>query len=147
MTHSWRRSIGALRIALATLHLGVAFISFHRPHLVDLVEGYAGFREIAGTTTWGAWALGIGLGLLLIPRGQPLLILWQFASAAFFLLFGILVTNGPAALNWGSGVYGLLGVWSAVLAYATADDWFRMNRWPQRFRAWLAGKWGPRGGG
>ena len=139
------RGISPLRVALASLHLLVALISFHRPYLVELVAGYSGFREIASTPTWGAWALGIGLGLLLIPRGQPLLILWQFASAAFFLLFGLLVTNGPAGLNWGSGVYAGLGIWSAVLAYATADDWFRHNRWPQRLRAWLSVQWSRHG--
>lgn len=137
--------VSPLRFALATLHLGVALVSFIRPPMVDLVGGYAGFREIASTTTWGAWALGIGLGLMFIPRGQPLLILWQFASAAYFLLFGILVTNGPAELNWGTAVYGGLGLWSVVLAYVTLDDWFRHTQWAQRFRAWLGRWWGRRG--
>lgn len=142
---SWLNGAGSLRLALSTLHLGVAAVSFIRPPMVDLVPGYAGFREIANTTTWGVFALIVGMGLLLIPRGKPLLILWQFASASFFLLFAILVTRGPTELTWGSVVYGLLGIWSAVLTYLTADDWFRDNRWPWRFKAWLARKWGQHG--
>lgn len=132
-------------MTLASLHLGVAAVSFIRPHMIELVAGYAGFRAIGETVNWGVFALIIGMGLLLIPRGQPLLILWQFASATFFLLFTILVTNGPTGLTWGSIVYGLLAFWSGVLTYLTADDWFRDNRWPYRLRVWLARKWGQRG--
>lgn len=133
--------MGALRMALSSLHLGVAAVSFIRPPMVELIPGYAGFAAITNTTMWGVIALTIGLGLLLIPRGQPLLILWQTGSATFFILFAILVTAGPTGLTWGSVVYGLLGLWSAALSFATADDWFRDNRWPQRLRAWMGRIW------
>ncbi|BDP44829.1 hypothetical protein DAETH_47980 (plasmid) [Deinococcus aetherius] len=135
-----RAAIFLLRLVLASLHLLVAVISFVRPPMVEVVKGYAKFAEIGDTTTWGTWALTIGLGLLLIPRG-PLLILWQFASASYFALFALLVTGGPSGLNWGSGVYGGLSLWSMVLAYDTANDWFEQTRWPQRFRAWLGRRW------
>lgn len=134
---SLRSGVSALRLALASLHLVVAAISFIRPPMTEVVRGYARFHEIADTTTWGGWALAIGVGLLLIPRGQPLLIVWQFASAVFFALFALLVTAGPSGLNWGSGVYGGLSMWSMVLAFYTADDWFEATRWPQRLRARL----------
>ncbi|WP_156039397.1 hypothetical protein [Deinococcus marmoris] len=142
----WRGAGGEpLRMALGSLHLGVSAIAFIRPNMVALVPGYFGFQAIASTLTWGVIALAIGLGLLLIPRGKPLLILWQFASATFFLLFAILITNGPAGLNWGSAVYGLLGLWSSGLAYVTADDWFHETRSPQHFRTWLTKRWRQRG--
>ncbi|WP_019584654.1 hypothetical protein [Deinococcus apachensis] len=142
---TWRRGVSASRTGLGGLHLGVAIVSFLRPNLALIVPSYAGFHAIMPTIFWGVTALTIALGLLLIPRGKPLLILWQFASAVFFILFSILVTQGPYGLTWGSVVYGGLGLWSCVLAYYTADDWFWHNRWPQRFRVWLTKCWGHRG--
>lgn len=134
---NWRHGLGAARAGLAGLHLLLAWVSFIRPHMTEIIPGYVAFGAIADTRSWGTMALVIGLGLLLIRQGQPLLILWQFASAAFFALFSILVTQGPYELTWGSAIYGGLAFWSVLLAYVTADDWFYQTRWPQRFRAWL----------
>ena len=141
-----RRGLSASRAGLACLHLGVSGVSLLRPHLTEIVPSYAAFNDLMPTPAWGALALTIGGGLLLIPRGKPWLILWQFASAAFFILFSILVTQGPYGLTWGSVVYGGLGVWSLVLAFFTFDDWFARKQWPQRTRVWLAQRTGGRRG-
>jgi hypothetical protein len=130
-------SISMLRLLLACLHIGMAVVSFLRPNMIELLKGYSKFGEIGNTTSWGFAAAIIGAGLLLIPRGQILLILWQAASAIFFCLFCLLVTSGPSGLNWGSVVYGGLGFASAGIAFLTADDVFQRTQWPQRFRVWL----------
>ncbi|GGR18995.1 hypothetical protein [Deinococcus ruber] len=131
-----RNSIGLLRLVLALLHLGMSVVLFIRPHMVELIKGYARFGDIAPTTEWGWYTLIVGLGLLLLPRASPLLILWQAASATLFALFAILAT-AVVGLNWGTVVYGGLSLASALVAYITADGWFIQTQLPQRFRAWL----------
>ncbi|PYE51058.1 hypothetical protein [Deinococcus yavapaiensis] len=124
-------SIGALRLFLATLHLTVAITSVLRPHMTEVIVGYKRFHEIAPTPYWGGTAFLIALGLLALPRGSLALIAWQFLSASFFLLFGVLVT-GQVGLNWGTGVYGTLSFLSFVVMYVTAIVWFERQAWHRR---------------
>lgn len=136
LDHRWR-GISASRVGLACLHLGVAGVSFLRPNLTRIVPSYAAFQDVMPTVWWGAAALTIGLGLLLLPRGSLLLILWQAFSATLFTVFAIFVTQGPYGLTWGSVVYGGLAVWSVLLSYYTFDDWWWRTGLPKRLRAYL----------
>lgn len=131
-----RAGVGPLRAQLAGLHLGIAAVAFIRPNLIELIGSYNLFAQIGTTGEWGMVALLIGLGLLLLPRASPLLILWQTGSSIFFSLFAILVT-GASGLTWGTIIYGGLAIGSAVVAYITADGWFAATQVPQRFRVWL----------
>lgn len=124
-----RASIGVLRFALAFLHLAMAAVGFHRPHLVELIPSYAGFAQIAPTSIWALSALVIGIGMLLIRRGSPLLVLWQFFSAGMFILFSILVTQ-RFGLTWGTVAY----MFPAILSYIVM--WFTVEEVAGRF-AWL----------
>jgi hypothetical protein len=138
---NWRHSVNASRIMLAVMHLGIGWMSFYRPQLTSDVPGYAAFHAIAPTMVWGAWALIIGVGLMLLPRAHPLLILWQFGSATYFTLFALLVSDGPYGPTWGTIAYGVPAIWSVILAYLTTDGWLRRTQWPQRFRVWSARHW------
>lgn len=131
-----RGSIGALRLFLAVLHFSVAVTSVLRPHMTEVVLGYRKFDEIAHTPAWGWMAFTIAAGLVFLPRGSLVLIVWQFLSAAFFLLFAVLVT-GQVGLNWGTGIYGTLGFLSFVVMYVTAVIWFERQAWHRRLSARL----------
>jgi hypothetical protein len=127
---------GELQRFLALLHLGIAWSTHHRPNMTELVPAYWQFNQIASTPQWGWTALAIGLGLLLLPRANPLLIVWQTFSAIFFFLFALLVTGGNG-LTFGTVIYGGLTLASARVAYRTAVIHFAHTRSPERLRAWL----------
>ncbi len=129
-------SIGVLRLMLAILHLEMSGVAFLRPHMVGLVADYHYFGSIATTTTWGVVMLIVGVGLLLLPRAGPLLILWQALSAIVFSLFTVLISSA-VGLIWATAVYGTLALASGGVAYLTADLWFKRTQYPQKFRAWL----------
>ena len=130
------RAQGELQYFLALLHLGIAWSSHHRPNMTELVPAYWKFNEIASTAQWGWAALIIGAGLLLLPRANPFLIMWQAFSAIFFFLFALLVTGGNG-LTFGTVIYVGLTLASTRVAYRTAVIYFAHTRSPERFRAWL----------
>lgn len=134
-----KNSIGLLRLQLAIIHISMSAASFIRPHMIEIFPAYAKFGEIGGTLSWAWVMMAIGLGLLLLPRGTILLILWQAASAIMFCLFAILLTDG-SGLTWGTMVYASLALTSVIVAYITADTLFGRNQLPQKVRALIEGE-------
>ena len=132
-----KTNIGLLRLELACLHLAMSFVSFIRPNMVEIVPAYHRFGQIGSTTEWGWYTLFVGLGLLLLPRRSPFLILWQAASATLFALFSALVTRSYG-FTWGTVVYAGLSLASGLVAYVTADLAFKESQFPQRSRVWLS---------
>lgn len=129
--------IGWLRLSFGVLHILMGLAAFFRPHMIELVKGYALLAQVASTVGWGYAMLVIGIGLLALPRASGVLILWQFLSASLFALFALLLTGGPTGFTWGSVVYGWLTLISGVMAYLTADQLFQTNGVPERLRHWL----------
>lgn len=125
--------IRLVRFMLAMLHLSVAGIAFLRHNMVDIFPGYAGFAEVGSTFSWGAVALAIGVGLLVLRKGTVLLILLQFASASYFTAFAILLsaTNG---LTWGTAAYLFPAVLSFIVMWNTLEDVFDNSAWMRAAR-------------
>ena len=130
--------IGALilRWQLVAILGTIAWTSFHRPHLFTLVHAYGKFGTVMNEISWGWTAVGIALGLIFMPRGSILRIIWQFATATLFALFAIL-TTGQVGENYGTGVYGVLCLSAGALAFVTAVQFIDARPWTE----WL--KWIP----
>jgi len=135
--------IGWLRLSFAVLHILMGLAGFFRPNMIVLVKGYSNLAQVGSTVGWSWAMLAIGIGLMFLPRSSVVLIVWQFLSASLFALFGLLITNGPTGLTWGSIVYAWLCLVSGVMAYLTADQLFQINGVPGRLRQRL----GRRSGG
>ena len=123
-----RKGMGILRFLLSVLHLGIAVLGFVRHNMTELVPGYRPFQEVFSTDVWSTIALGIGLGLFLLPRGSLLLIFWQFLSATYFASFAILV-SGPYGVIWGTLCWGWFAVQSFIVMYFSAQDWAERHNW------------------
>ncbi len=127
--------IGALilRWQLSLILAWIAFTSFHRPHLFTLVHGYGKFGTVMNEISWGWTAVVIVFGLIVMPRGSILRIIWQFATATLFALFGIL-TTGQVGENYGTGVYGVLCLSAGALAFVTAVQFLDARPWTEWFK-------------
>ena len=129
--------IGALilRWQLTLMLIWVAFVSFHRPHLFTLIHGYAKFGTIASEAGWGWAAAVIAFGLIFMPRGSILRIIWQFATSTLFALFAIL-TTGQVGESYGTGVYLILSMSAGALAFVTAVQFLDTHPWERLF-GWI----------
>lgn len=127
-TVNLRASIGVLRLAVGIFHMSIALLGFHRPGMVDFVPGYAGFSAIAPTSEWAWVALLIGFGVLFLPRGNLLLLIWQVLSLALFAVFAML-TSAVYGVIWGTLAYAFPAAISAIVMWFTAQDWVERQPW------------------
>ena len=123
-----------LRYQLIIMLLWVVFVSLSRPHLFTLIKGYGRFADVANEQTWGWVALTIAFGLIFLPQGGLLRILWQFAASTFFALLTILV-SAVSGMNYGTGVYAVLSVSAGLLAYVTSTQFLDKVGWANRARS------------
>ncbi len=123
-----RKGMGILRFLLSLMHFAIALLGFYRHNMTEIVPGYKPFQEIFATDSWSSIALVIGLGLILLPRGSLLLILWQFLSATYFIAFCLFVSR-PYGPIWGTLGWGFPATQSFIVMYFSAQDWAESHDW------------------
>lgn len=120
-----------MRYELVLMLLWVVFVSFSRPHLFTLIKGYGRFNAVAAEQTWGWVALIIAFGLIFLPEGSLIRIVWKFCASTFFALLAILV-SAVSGLNYGTGVYSIYSLTAGLLAYVTFTQFLDRQPWANR---------------
>ena len=128
-----------IRLLLALFHLSLAAVSLWRHNMVEIIPGYAGFAAVAPTTTWGFLATIIATGLLFIKRGTPLLVVWQFFSATYFVTFSTLV-SAVYGITWGTAAYLFPAIMSYIVMWGTLEEVFESNTLMSGVRAKIIGR-------
>jgi len=115
----------AIRAALIALHAGVAVLClYYRPHLFELIAGYAGLAQIMPTRTWGLLSGVVAALLAAFTRPGVLQVVAQLSSGALLSIVVVAVSSalGP---NLSTVAYATLGgasIWSFYRACSLAFE-------------------------